>query len=86
MRRPFVHVRRSRGARASFEWVDRLARVRAFGLNSITTYVPWNFHESQPGVFDFHSEWRDLVRFLKLAQRAGLLVLLRPGRPEQVAT
>ena len=60
-------------------WADRLSRVRALGLNSITTYVPWNFHEEQPGVFDFHSDWRNLTRFIELAQRAGLLVLLRPG-------
>ena len=60
-------------------WEDRLKRVRAMGLNAITTYVPWNFHEPEPGAFDFTSAWRDLSTFLRLAQKTGLLVVLRAG-------
>ena len=41
-------------------------------------YVPWNFHEPAPGVFDWRGE-RDLVHFIKLAERVGLYTLLRPG-------
>lgn len=41
-------------------------------------YVPWNFHESEPGVYNFDGD-RDLVYFLQLAQEVGLLVILRAG-------
>ena len=34
-------------------WCDRLERAKALGLNAITTYVPWNFHEDVEGRFDF---------------------------------
>ncbi|MFP6745801.1 MAG: beta-galactosidase, partial [Alphaproteobacteria bacterium] len=30
-------------------WADRLARLAAMGCNTIQTYVPWNFHEAEPG-------------------------------------
>jgi len=26
------------------------------GLNTIQTYIPWNFHETVPGVFDFEGD------------------------------
>lgn len=59
-------------------WEDRLRRLAAMGLNTIETYVPWNFHEQQRGAVDFTGE-RDLPRFLEIAGELGLDVLLRPG-------
>ena len=59
-------------------WRDRLQKMKDCGLNAVQTYVPWNFHESQPGVFDFSGD-RDLGSFLKTAQDVGLLVILRAG-------
>ncbi|KFP28764.1 Beta-galactosidase, partial [Colius striatus] len=41
-------------------------------------YVPWNYHEPQPGVYDFSGD-RDLESFLQLANDTGLLVILRAG-------
>jgi beta-galactosidase len=34
-------------------WRDRLERLAGLGLNAVQLYVPWNFHEQQPGAFDF---------------------------------
>ena len=34
-------------------WRDRIRRAKAMGINTISTYVFWNIHERQPGVFDF---------------------------------
>lgn len=48
------------------------------GLNSIQTYVPWNWHEAVEGEFNFDGD-RDLSRFLTTAQKVGLLVVLRAG-------
>uniref|UniRef100_A0A803Y8A2 Acid beta-galactosidase n=1 Tax=Meleagris gallopavo TaxID=9103 RepID=A0A803Y8A2_MELGA len=48
------------------------------GLNAVQVYVPWNYHEPQPGVYDFTGD-RDVEAFLDLAAELGLLVILRPG-------
>ncbi|XDB57388.1 hypothetical protein AB1E18_010833 [Capra hircus] len=59
-------------------WRDRLLKLRACGLNTLTTYVPWNLHEPERGAFDF-SENLDLEAFILLAAEVGLWVILRPG-------
>ncbi|XP_032813234.1 beta-galactosidase-like [Petromyzon marinus] len=59
-------------------WKDRLLKMYMAGLNAVQTYIPWNFHEAAPGVYDFSHE-RDVFRFLQLANDTGLLVVLRPG-------
>ena len=60
------------------QWEDRLLRVRAMGLNTVDTYVPWNWHEAERGSFDF-TGWRDVERFVRLAGDLGLDVVVRPG-------
>ncbi|XP_077604819.1 beta-galactosidase-1-like protein isoform X3 [Crocuta crocuta] len=42
------------------------------------SYVPWNYHEPEPGVYNFNGS-RDLIAFLNEASIANLLVILRPG-------
>ncbi|HVU46726.1 MAG TPA: beta-galactosidase family protein [Terracidiphilus sp.] len=59
-------------------WRARLRMARAMGLNTITTYVFWNEHEPQPGVFDFSGQ-NDVAEFIREAQSEGLYVILRPG-------
>lgn len=59
-------------------WRDRLLKMYMTGLNAIQVYVPWNFHESAQGIYNFTGD-RDLVHFLDLANQTGLLVILRPG-------
>ncbi|XP_043851454.1 beta-galactosidase-1-like protein isoform X2 [Dromiciops gliroides] len=59
-------------------WSDRLHKMRMSGLNAVQVYVPWNYHEPQPGVYNFQGN-RDLVAFLKAASKEDLLVILRPG-------
>ncbi|WP_272923811.1 glycoside hydrolase family 35 protein [Streptomyces sp. SID3343] len=60
------------------QWDDRLARLRAMGLNTVETYVAWNVHEPTPGRFDF-TGGNDLVAFLRAAERHGLKAVVRPG-------
>ena len=62
--------------RARWRYAMRLAR--AMGLNTVTTDVFWNFHEPEPGRFNFTGQ-NDLAAFLKIAQEEGLYVVLRPG-------
>ncbi len=59
-------------------WEDRLLKLRAAGLNTVETYVPWNFHEPRKGEFNFEG-MLDIERFVKTAQDLGLYVIVRPG-------
>lgn len=59
-------------------WRDRLLKLRAMGCNTVETYIPWNFHESHKGEFDF-TGIRDVEAFVRLAQELGLWVILRPS-------
>ena len=59
-------------------WEQALDQAKAAGLNLITTYVPWDFHEEQEGVLDFTGP-RDLDHFLELCWQRGLSVYFRPG-------
>ncbi len=51
-------------------WRDRLKRARAMGLNTVSAYVFWNFHERQPGEFDFSGQ-ADIAEFIRTAQEEG---------------
>lgn len=59
-------------------WEDRLLKLRAAGLNTVETYVPWNFHEPKKGQFNFEG-MLDIVKFIETAQNLGLYVIVRPG-------
>jgi len=59
-------------------WRARIEQVRATGYRAIDVYLPWNFHETAPGVWDFEGR-RDVGAFLDLAHEAGLAVIARPG-------
>ncbi|XP_029111493.1 beta-galactosidase-1-like protein 2 isoform X2 [Scleropages formosus] len=59
-------------------WNDRMLKMKACGLNTITTYVPWNLHEPERGVFNFRGQL-DLLTFINEAAQVGLWVILRPG-------
>ncbi|XP_019876813.1 beta-galactosidase-1-like protein 3 [Aethina tumida] len=66
-------------------WRDRLRKVRAAGLNTVETYIPWNLHEPESGRFDFGNggsdfqEFLDVVEFLRIAQQEDLFAIVRPG-------
>ncbi len=59
-------------------WRQRMKMAKAMGLNTIGTYVFWNLHESQRGVYDFTGN-NDIAAFVKIAQEEGLWVVLRPS-------
>jgi beta-galactosidase len=60
------------------QWRQRLSRLRAMGLDTIETYIPWNLHESAPGVHDFSGR-ADFSAFLHIAADCGLRAIVRPG-------
>lgn len=59
-------------------WRDRMKMAKAMGLNTISTYVFWNLHEPEKGVFDFTGN-NDIAEFVRVAQQEGLWVILRPS-------
>lgn len=59
-------------------WADRIRRAKAMGLNTVSAYVFWGFHETEPGVFNFSGQ-ADVAEFVRTAQKEGMYVLLRPG-------
>jgi len=59
-------------------WRDRLLKAKRAGLNCISTYVAWNFHEPKEGHWELTGD-QDVVGFVRLARELGLYVILRPG-------
>lgn len=59
-------------------WKHRLMMMKAMGLNTVTTYVFWNYHEEKPGKWNWSGE-KSLKNFIKTAQEVGLFVIIRPG-------
>lgn len=60
------------------KWYQSLYNLKAMGANAVETYIPWNFHETEAGIFDF-DEWHDVERFISIAEELGLLVIVRPS-------
>ena len=53
--------------------------IKALGLNTLSVYIMGNYHETKKGQFDFETGNRNLPKFLDLAKKHGLYVLIRPG-------
>lgn len=66
-------------------WRKRIRQMKAAGLNTVETYVPWNLHEPHSGVYDFGSGGSDfedflhVEEFLKAVQDEDMFALVRPG-------
>lgn len=60
------------------EWDAELQKMKAAGVDIVAAYVIWSHHEEKPGVYDFSGD-RDIRRFLDLAKKNGLYVVLRLG-------
>lgn len=60
-------------------WRHRLKMIKAMGLNTVATYVFWNYHNTAPGVWDFETGNHNLAEYIRTAQEEGLFVILRPG-------
>ncbi|WP_416148795.1 glycoside hydrolase family 35 protein [Salipaludibacillus sp. HK11] len=59
-------------------WKDRLQKLKALGLNTVETYVPWNFHEPKKGKYEF-TRLANLEKFIETAQELDLYVIVRPS-------
>lgn len=59
-------------------WRDRLEKLKACGFNTVETYVAWNMHEKEEGIFDFSGQL-DLGAYLDLINEMGMYAIVRPG-------
>ena len=60
------------------EWRDELLKMKAGGINTVSTYVFWIHHEEEKDKWDWSGQ-RSLRDFLKLAQEVGLKAFVRMG-------
>jgi len=60
------------------DWKEELEKMKAAGVNIVSTYIFWNHHEEKEGRF-LWSGARDLRRFVTLCRDLGLKVMIRPG-------
>ena len=60
-------------------WRHRIQMAKAMGCNTIAAYVFWNYHESEPGVFDFETGNHNIAQFIRIVQEEGMWLILRPG-------
>ena len=60
------------------QWEKELLKIKAAGIQVISTYVFWIHHEEVEGEFNWTGQ-RDLRRFIELCSKHGLYVWLRIG-------
>ncbi|MFG6150149.1 beta-galactosidase [Halobacillus sp. B23F22_1] len=64
------------------DWGARIHQVKDAGINMISTYVPWVFHEYEEGSIDLTGvtrRERDFEGFLQLVAEEDMYCLVRPG-------
>ncbi len=63
-------------------WDTHLTAAKEAGLTTVSTYVPWAWHEPDEKVFDFTgttNPQRDLKGYLERCQAHGLTCIVKPG-------
>ncbi|MGQ9856847.1 MAG: beta-galactosidase [Fervidobacterium sp.] len=64
------------------EWEDRVIKIKDAGFDSVSSYVPWFWHEYEEGRFDFSGVTdprRNLIGFLQLLEKYDLGLIFKPG-------
>ncbi|MDR0938362.1 MAG: beta-galactosidase [Mediterranea sp.] len=59
-------------------WEEEILKMKSGGINVIATYVFWNIHETEEGVFDWTGD-RNLRQFLELCRKHQMYTLVRIG-------
>jgi len=63
---------------AEHQWEDTILKMKAGGINIISTYIFWNHHEEIEGKFRFDGR-RNLRKFVELCGKHGMYVIIRIG-------
>ncbi|MGN1328822.1 MAG: beta-galactosidase [Eubacterium sp.] len=59
-------------------WRETLLKMRECGINTVSTYIFWNYHEEIKGQFDFSGN-RDISAFLSICRDIDIPCILRIG-------
>lgn len=59
-------------------WKDRIQKMKAAGMNTITFYITWAFHEPEKGSWNWSGD-HDLAHFIDLIHAEGMWVIARLG-------
>ncbi len=59
-------------------WQDSIDKMKAAHMNLVTTYLPWDYHSTADGLWDF-SGARDVDTFFRIACDAGMKIVAKPG-------
>lgn len=59
-------------------WEEDILKLKAAGLNAISSYLFWIHHEEREGEFNWRGS-RDIRRFVLLCQKHEMYFFLRPG-------
>ncbi|MDQ4143484.1 MAG: beta-galactosidase [Actinomycetota bacterium] len=63
-------------------WEQILDTIKDLGFPAVATFLCWDFHEVEEGIFDFTGRTapeRDIGTFLQMCQERDLEVFVRPG-------
>lgn len=60
------------------EWEDAIVKMKAGGLNFISSCIFWTLFEPEPGKFNFTGR-NNIKYFAELCKKHGMYVFLRPG-------
>lgn len=59
-------------------WEESILKMKAGGINVISTYVFWNMHEREEGKFDWEGQL-NLRRFIELVEKHNMKAIVRLG-------
>ncbi|KAI8296476.1 putative beta-galactosidase B [Colletotrichum sp. SAR 10_98] len=60
-------------------WEDVIEKMKAMGMNSMSFYSHWGYHEPLDGELDFSSGAHNLELLLEYSKKHGIFVTPRPG-------
>jgi hypothetical protein len=60
------------------KWEDEIIKMKMGGINIIPTYIFWNHHEEEQGIFEWEDN-KNLREFVRLCGKHGMGVILRIG-------
>ncbi len=64
------------------QWQDRIKKAKRAGLNTLSSYIPWSWHNIKESKFDFTGKTfpeRDIVAFLELLKKERMYFIARIG-------
>ncbi len=64
------------------QWQDRVRKAKKANLNTVSSYIPWSWHNFSESKFDFRGKSfpeRDVVRFLEILKKEKMYFIARIG-------